>query len=277
MMKESWMIVFYAFIMIKQYLCVDDHFENYLEIKNTYPTSVTLSFDKSYYAIGDIVIITLEIEPNTVPIGKLFYKIDTNTEIQSLSVENNKTFFTAQTGKYEFFYTQYCDTPLTKIDELMISFEKRINVTSFDSLFGKRKENNTIIQLDSDIIITKNDDDQYEKRLNITGQIVLDLNSHSLQFENIMAKNYMLLYVYGNVTIVDDSKDKKGLLNASKGDGYAITVYDGGNLTIEGGSFHGATTAIQVKEGNAYLKGGYYSAEPYNDDYIFTINCIDDY
>ena len=279
MMKESWMIVFYAFIMIKQYLCVDDHIENYLSIKNTYPTSVTLSFDKSYYAVNDIVTITLAIVPNTLLIGKLFYQIDTNKQIESLSVENNKTSFVAKAGKYEFFYSQYCDdTPTTKIDELMISFEKRVNVTTFDSLFGTIKENNTIIQLDNDIIITKNEEnDQYEKRLNITGQIVLDLNSHSLQFENNMTKNYMLLYVYGNVTIVDDSKDKKGLLDASKGDGYAITVYDGGNLTIEGGSFHGDTTAIQVKEGNAYLKGGYYSAEPYEGDYIFTINCIDGY
>ena len=255
-MKESWMIVFYAFIMIKQYLCVDDHIENYLSIKNTYPTSVTLSFDKSYYAVNDIVTITLAIVPNTLLIGKLFYQIDTNKQIESLSVENNKTFFVAKAGKYEFFYSQYCNTPTTKIDELMISFQKRVNVTLFNSLFEAIKENNTIIQLDNDIII--NDQyDQYEKRLNITGQIVLDLNSHSLQFENNMTKNYMLLYVYGNVTIVDDKyvtfkviykpyfkkfiseHFSKGMLVKVKGEVYPYAIEHG--EIKEGVSFIGET------------------------------------
>ena len=48
-----------------------------------------------------------------------------------------------------------------------------------------------------------------------------------------------------------------------------------GNLTIESGTFHGATTVASVTKGNLNITGGEFSVEPYQGSYEFLINCID--
>ncbi len=48
-----------------------------------------------------------------------------------------------------------------------------------------------------------------------------------------------------------------------------------GNLTIENGTFHGATTVASVTKGNLIITGGDFSVEPYEGSYEFLINCID--
>ncbi|MBQ3160543.1 MAG: hypothetical protein IJC04_00290, partial [Oscillospiraceae bacterium] len=48
-----------------------------------------------------------------------------------------------------------------------------------------------------------------------------------------------------------------------------------GNLIIKSGSYHGNITAISVTKGNLVIEGGSFSADPYNGNYAYLINCID--
>ena len=48
-----------------------------------------------------------------------------------------------------------------------------------------------------------------------------------------------------------------------------------GNLTIENGTFHGATTVANVTKGNLVIEGGEFSVEPYQGNYAYLINCVD--
>ena len=57
---------------------------------------------------------------------------------------------------------------------------------------------------------------------------------------------------------------------------YAIYVIDGGSLTINGGTYKGATTVVQVYSGNVTIKSGFFEAKPYKGAHTYTLNCIDD-
>ena len=48
-----------------------------------------------------------------------------------------------------------------------------------------------------------------------------------------------------------------------------------GNLIINGGKYHGATTVASVTLGALTITGGEFSVEPYEGNYAFLINCID--
>ena len=49
-----------------------------------------------------------------------------------------------------------------------------------------------------------------------------------------------------------------------------------GNLTIESGKFHGATTVASVTKGTLTINGGEFSVDPYQGNYNYLINCIDE-
>ena len=71
---------------------------------------------------------------------------------------------------------------------------------------------------------------------------------------------------------------KNGNMNTAEGYNFILGASDSssaGNLTIESGKFHGATTVASVTMGSLNITGGEFSVEPYQGNYAFLINCYD--
>ena len=68
-------------------------------------------------------------------------------------------------------------------------------------------------------------------------------------------------------------------MQAKENDCYAVDVQDGGQVTIEDGTYVGNIHAVYVYEGTAEIKGGHYSVQQTYPDaekaYGFVLNCYD--
>ena len=119
--------------------------------------------------------------------------------------------------------------------------------------------------------------DSRDARLTIGKPITLDLNEHTIHSPDGMGNNntnFVALYVAADTTL----KATTGGIDTGKNGGYAINVYKGAKLTIDGGKYYGGGTAVQVQEGELTIKNGYFDAEAFDDPdygYNFIINCID--
>lgn len=115
-----------------------------------------------------------------------------------------------------------------------------------------------------------------DARLTIRVPITLDLNEHTIHSPDDMGNNdtnFAALYVAANTTL----KATTGGIDTGKNGGYAINVYKGAKLTIDGGKYYGGGTAVQVQTGELTIKDGYFDAEAFSGSYgyNFIINCID--
>lgn len=115
-----------------------------------------------------------------------------------------------------------------------------------------------------------------DARLTIRVPITLDLNEHTIHSPDDMGNNdtnFAALYVAANTTL----KATTGGIDTGKNGGYAINVYKGAKLTIDGGKYYGGGTAVQVQKGELTIKDGYFDAEPFSGTYgyNFIINCYD--
>ena len=119
--------------------------------------------------------------------------------------------------------------------------------------------------------------DSYGACLTIRVPITLDLNEHTIYSPDDMGnnnKNFVALYVAADTTL----KATTGGIDTGKNGGYAINVYKGAKLTIDGGKYYGGGTAVQVQKGELTINNGYFDAEAFDDPvygYNFIINCID--
>lgn len=87
--------------------------------------------------------------------------------------------------------------------------------------------------------------------------------------------NFCALIVDADTTI---NATENGGIDTGDNGGYGINVRNGANLTINGGSYYGGGTAVQVQKGTLTINGGKFACEPYSDPtygYKFLINCID--
>ncbi len=122
-----------------------------------------------------------------------------------------------------------------------------------------------------------NGTDSGEARLTIGKPITLDLNEHTIYSPDDMGNNntnFVALYVAADTTL----KATTGGIDTGKNGGYAINVYKGAKLTIDGGKYYGGGTAVQVQEGELTIKDGYFDAEAFDNPvygYNFIINCYD--
>ena len=116
-----------------------------------------------------------------------------------------------------------------------------------------------------------------DARLKILVPITLDLNEHTIHSPDDMGNNdtnFAALYVAADTTL----KATTGGIDTGKNGGYAINVYKGAKLTIDGGKYYGGGTAVQVQEGELTIKDGYFDAEAFDNPvygYNFIINCYD--
>lgn len=121
-----------------------------------------------------------------------------------------------------------------------------------------------------------NGTDSYDARLMIRVPITLDFNEHTIYSPDNMGNNntnFVALNVAADTTL----KATTGGIDTGKNGGYAINVYKGAKLTIDGGKYYGGGTAVQVQTGELTINDGYFDAEAATDPYgyDFVINCID--
>ena len=87
--------------------------------------------------------------------------------------------------------------------------------------------------------------------------------------------NFSALIVDADTTI---NAGANGGIDTGTNGGYAINVRNGATLTINGGSYYGGGTAVQVQKGTLVIKGGFFAVEPYSNSaygYGYLLNCID--
>ena len=86
--------------------------------------------------------------------------------------------------------------------------------------------------------------------------------------------NFTALTVAADTTI--NAGENGGI--DTKGGAYGINVINGANLVINGGTYYGGGTAVQVQKGTVTINGGHFAVEPFSDasyGYNFLLNCID--
>lgn len=69
-----------------------------------------------------------------------------------------------------------------------------------------------------------------------------------------------------------------GVVTAANGELYAVTIRNGANLTINGGTYIGGTTSINVVQGTLTINGGFFASRIDGEDDAngrWTINCYD--
>ena len=124
---------------------------------------------------------------------------------------------------------------------------------------------------------TKNGSDTKLARIVISKPITLDLNDKKIISPDDMGNNntnFAALYVAADTTI---NATAAGGIDTGTNGGYGINVIDGATLTVNGGTYYGGGTAIQVQKGTLVINDGYFSCEPYGEPYgyKFLINCVD--
>ena len=87
--------------------------------------------------------------------------------------------------------------------------------------------------------------------------------------------NFCALIVDADTTI--NGGPQGGIVFEDENGGYAINVRKGATLTVNGGTYGGGGTAIQVQEGIAIINGGYFEVNPFDEPYGygFVLNCLD--
>lgn len=113
-------------------------------------------------------------------------------------------------------------------------------------------------------------------------EVTLDLNGKTIKNSTDLwdsptkeANNWSLFSVKGGSLTIKGA----GTLHAKENDCYAVDVQDGGQVTIEDGTYVGNIHAVYVYEGTAEIKGGHYSVQQTYPDaekaYGFVLNCYD--
>ena len=129
----------------------------------------------------------------------------------------------------------------------------------------------------SEKIETNNSGDNAADRVIISKPTTLNLNEKIVFPDNMGNNNtnFCALIVDADTTI---NAGESGGIDTGTNGGYGINVRNGATLTINGGSYYGGGTAVQVQKGTLIINGGHFACEPYSNPdygYEFLINCID--
>ena len=132
------------------------------------------------------------------------------------------------------------------------------------------------VTLNGNVNVTENKDD-VANRITVTGKTTLNLSGKIIT-PNDMGNNdtnFTALIVDADTTI---NAGVNGGIDTQTNGGYGINVRNGATLTINGGTYYGGGTAVQVQKGTLVINDGTFEVEPYSDPtygYKFLINCID--
>ena len=124
---------------------------------------------------------------------------------------------------------------------------------------------------------TKNIADTFAARIVVNKKITLNLNAKIISPDNMGNNNtnFTALIIAADTVI---NANENGGIDTGINGGYAINVLGGAKLTINGGTYYGGGTAVQVQKGELTINGGDYAVEPYSNPvygYKFLLNCID--
>ncbi len=133
-----------------------------------------------------------------------------------------------------------------------------------------------IVSVNKDIK-TDNIGDTIADRVIISMPTTLNLDAKIVSPDNMGNNNtnFCALIVDADTTI---NAGENGGIDTGTNGGYGINVRNGATLTINGGSYYGGGTAVQVQEGTLTITGGHFAVEPFSDaryGYEFMLNCID--
>ena len=129
----------------------------------------------------------------------------------------------------------------------------------------------------SEEIRTNNSEDTVADRVIISKPTTLNLKAKIVSPDNMGNNNtnFCALIVDADTTI---NAGENGGIDTGTNGGYGINVRNGATLTINGGSYYGGGTTVQVQKGTLIINGGHFACEPYSNPvygYKFLINCID--
>ena len=133
-----------------------------------------------------------------------------------------------------------------------------------------------IVSVNKDIK-TDNIGDTIADRVIISMPTTLNLDAKIVSPDNMGNNNtnFCALIVDADTTI---NAGENGGIDTGTNGGYGINVRNGATLTINGGSYYGGGTAVQVQKGTLTINGGHFACEPYSNPvygYKYLINCID--
>ena len=181
-------------------------------------------------------------------------------------------------------------TPVAKADVTVTvnnsteTFETEILFDSLAGAVAAVKDGGTVTLLSDVTINPKGEGDVLVPQITIDKSLTLDLAGHTIGYDKSVASNNLSYYpVFFAVPAgVDVTITGNGTIDCEAGNNgaYGINV-NGGNLTIENGTFYGAMTVAQVQEGSLNVKGGYYDLAPSVKSQVpayakYIINAIDD-
>ena len=129
----------------------------------------------------------------------------------------------------------------------------------------------------SENVKTDNIGDTAADRVIISKPTTLNLDAKIISPDNMGNNNtnFCALIVDADTTI---NASANGGIDTGKNGGYGINVRNGATLTINGGSYYGGGTAVQVQKGTLIINDGFFNCEPYSNPvygYKYLINCID--
>lgn len=116
----------------------------------------------------------------------------------------------------------------------------------------------------------------------VTNDTVLNLKGYKIALTGYEGITYAYTPAIISVDGAEMTINGDGCIypEAGENNSYGIDIVSGGSLTINGGSYYGATTAVQVEKGSLVVKNGYFELSetvkaqaPQYAKYL--INCID--
>lgn len=125
-------------------------------------------------------------------------------------------------------------------------------------------------------IETNNSGDTVDDRIIIKNPTTLNLEKKIIS-PNDMGNNntnFCALIVDADTTI---NAGVDGGIDTGVNGGYGINVRNGATVTINGGTYYGGGTAVQVQKGTLIINDGHFACEPFGEPYgyNFLINCVD--
>ena len=127
------------------------------------------------------------------------------------------------------------------------------------------------VTLSSDVTVT---DEAAASKNVITKDTVLNFGDNTVTLDipgaTSATANWVGVNVEGGNVVFEGANG--GVTCADNGELYAVYVRNGANLTINGGSYIGGTTAVHVREGVLTINGGYFE---YLVEGGYLINCTD--
>ena len=130
---------------------------------------------------------------------------------------------------------------------------------------AEAQEHNATVKLLTDIVTTST--------VTTWATVTVDFNGHTLTVNGsgVAAITVLTKGTAGNVTL-KDSVGGGGMVTTGV---YGVTVRGtGATATVESGTYNCTTTAVQVENGTAYIKGGTFQTNEENKNYL--LNCIDE-